>query len=47
VILFGFLMIGGLGQASAADVINWKFQSHHRPARFRRPSSSAFHRAGA
>ena len=30
-ILFGFLVIGGLGQASAADVINWKFQSHHTP----------------
>jgi TRAP-type C4-dicarboxylate transport system substrate-binding protein len=30
-ILFGFLIIGGLGQASAADVINWKFQSHHTP----------------
>ncbi len=30
-VLFGVLFIGGIEQASAADVINWKFQSHHTP----------------
>lgn len=30
-VLFGVLFIGGIEQASAADVFNWKFQSHHTP----------------